>query len=69
VFIKGVTRHQHTPATHVLVLVINNEEKDKKPYALSIQCISYKGLSDLMVWQLANNEMKAINMKVAGNFL
>ena len=54
VFIKGVTRHQRTPATHVLVFMISNEERDKKPYTLPVQCILYKGLSDSMVRQLAN---------------
>ena len=68
-FIKGVTRHQRTPATHVLVFMISNEERNKKPYALPVQCIPYKGLSDLKVRQLANkviHEMSARNMKVAG---
>jgi len=52
--------------------MISNEERDKKPYALPVQCIPYKGLSDSMVRQLANKiirEMNARNMKVAGNFL
>ena len=68
--IKGVTRHQRTPVTHVLVFMISNEERDKKPYALPIQYIPYKGLSNLKVRQLANkiiHEMDARNMKVAGN--
>ena len=38
-FIKGIPRHQCTPATHVLVFMISNEERDKKPYALPVQCI------------------------------
>jgi len=68
-FIKGVTRHQRTPATHVLVFMISSEDRNKKPYALPVQCIPYKGLSDLKVRQLANkiiHEMSARNMKVAG---
>ena len=72
VFIKGVTRHQRTPATHILVFMISNEERDKKPYALPVQCIPYKGLSDSKVRQLANkiiHEMKIRNMKVAGNYM
>ena len=69
-FIKGVTRHQRTPATHVLVFMISNEERDKKQYALPIQCIPCKGVSDLKGRQLANkiiHKMDARNMKVAGN--
>lgn len=68
-FITGLTRHQRTPATHVLVFMISNEERSKKPYALPIQCIPYKGLSDAKVRELANKiirEMVKRKMKVAG---
>ena len=67
---QGVTHHQRTRATHVLVFITSNEERDKKPYALPIQCIPCKDLSDLKVHQLANKiiyEMDARNMKVAGD--
>jgi len=48
-FIKGVTCHQRIPATHVLVFMTSSEDRRKKPYALSIQCIPYKGLSDAKI--------------------
>ena len=69
-FIKGVTRHQRTAATHILVFMISNEERRTKPYALPVQCIPYVGLSDSKVRQLANDIIQKIvdrNMKVAGN--
>lgn len=69
-FVKGVVRHQRTAATHVLVFMISNEERNKKPYALPIQCLPYKGLSDSKVRELANHiitEMVQRKMKVAGN--
>ena len=69
-FVKGVVRHQRTAATHVLVFMISNEERNKKPYALPIQCLPYKGLSDNKVRELANRiiaEMVKRKMKVAGN--
>ena len=68
-FIKGVVRHQCIAATHVLVFMISNEERDKKPYALPVQCLPYKGLSDSKVQKLANeiiDEMVRRGMKVAG---
>ena len=68
-FIKGVVRHQRIAATHVLVFMISNEERDKKPYALPVQCLPYKGLSDSKVRKLANeiiDEMVRRGMKVAG---
>ena len=50
--------------------MISNEERNKKPYALPIQCLPYKGLSDSKVRELANHiitEMVQRKMKVAGN--
>ena len=68
-FIKGITRHQRTAATHILVFMISCEERRTKPYALPVQCIPYKGLGDMKIRELANNviqEMVKRNMKVAG---
>ena len=69
VFVKGVVNHQRTAATHVLVFMISCEERNKKPYALPVQCLLYKRLSDLKVRELANrivNEMVKRKTKVAG---
>ena len=68
-FIKGITRHQRTAATHILVFMISNEERRKKPYAIPVQCIPYKSLSDFKVRELANQvirEMTNRKMKVVG---
>jgi len=68
-FIKGLTRHQRTAATHVLVFMISEETRRRKPYALPVQCIPYKGLADGKVCDLANDvirEMCKRQMKVAG---
>ena len=49
--------------------MISSEERRKKPYALPVQCLPYKGLSDTKVRELANKiirEMTSLNMKVAG---
>ena len=70
-FVKGAIRHQRTSATHVLVFMVSNKERNKKPYALPIQCLPYKGLSDNKVRELANRiitEMVKRKMKVAGNY-
>ena len=68
--IKGVTRHQRTAASHILVFMISTEDRRRKPYALPVQCVPYKGLSDSKVRDLANNiisEMVKRKMNVAGN--
>ena len=68
-FIKGVTRHQRTAATHILVFMVSEETRRRKPYALPAQCLPYKGLADSKVRDLANeiiSEMCKRQMKVAG---
>ena len=54
-FKTGVTRHKRTPVSHILVLMISSEERNKMPYALPIQCVPYNGLSDTKVCELANH--------------
>ena len=71
-FIQRSTRHKRTAATHLLVFMISPEERNKKPYAIPVQCIAYKGLADDKVRSLANiviKEMAKRNMKVAGTAL
>ena len=68
-FIKGVSRHQQTPATHILVFMISAEDRRRKPYALPIQCIPYVGLIDAKIRELANKiitEMVKWKMNIAG---
>lgn len=45
-FIRAVSRHQRTPATHVLVTMISPSERNRKPYALPLCCIPYVGLNE-----------------------
>ena len=68
-FVKRVSKYRREPATHVLVVLISPEERNKKPYALAVQCIAYKSIKDAEVRQIYNNvvkEMAARQMKVAG---
>ena len=70
-FIKNVTRHRRTPATHILVFMISTEDRQKKPYALPVQCLPYKGIGDTKVRELANKiirEMVKRKMNVAGRY-
>ena len=48
-FIKAITKYRREPATHVLVVLISPEERNKKPYALAVQCIAYKSIEDIEV--------------------
>ena len=51
-FIKGVTRQQRVAATHCLVIMISPEDRNRKPYAFPVQCLSYKGLKDRQVREM-----------------
>ena len=49
--------------------MISAEDRKKKPYAIPVQCIAYKGLKDAEVRNIANSiirEMHKRGMKVAG---
>ena len=68
-FVKGITRFKRTAATHLMVFMISHEHRDRKPYALPVQCLPYTGLSEAKMRSLANEiikEMVKRNMKVAG---
>ena len=70
-FAKEVTRLRRTAATHLLVFMISHESRNQKPYALPIQCVPYKGLSEVAIRDLANKiieEMVKRRMKVAGHY-
>ena len=64
--IRRFHHYQYTAATHIL---INPETRPRKPYALSVQCIPYKSLTDSGVREVLNNvnrEMTGLGMEVAG---
>ena len=69
VFVKGVTRAKRTAATHLMLFMISHERRDRKPYALPVQCLPYVGMSEAKMRSLANNiiqEMVNRKMNVAG---
>ena len=68
-FIKNTVAHQREPATHIFVFMISPEERNKKPYALPIQCIPYAGIKEENIRQFISKiveEMHLRNMKIAG---
>ena len=68
-FVKAVSRHKRTAATHVFVFMVGTVDRCHKPYSLPVQCIPYKGLPDQQARKLADAvvaEMTSRGMKVAG---
>lgn len=67
--VKGVFRFKRTPATHMFLLMISSEFRDRKPYALPVQCISYAGLTETNMRNMVTNlvtQMVTCGLSVAG---
>lgn len=70
--VKGVFRFKRSVATHMFVVMISSELRNKKPYALPIQCLPYAGLKEKDVRRIVTDvvkEMKSRKMKVRGKEL
>ena len=70
-FVRGLSKHQRTAATHVWAILISPEERNAKPYALPVQCIPYVGLTDNKARELVNKVIQGMvnrGMHVAGMF-
>ena len=68
-FMKRISRYCRNPATHLLVIMISTEDRRTKPYALPVQCLSYRSLKDAQIRKIANKVVQAMTkrgMKVAG---
>ena len=70
-FVKRVEHFKRVPASHIFVLMISAEQRNKKPYAVPVQCVPYAGLkeSDMrnLVSTLCRNMIQC-GMKVSGMF-
>ena len=67
-FVKGLSKHQRSAATHIGLFL---EERNAKPYALPVHCISYATLTDNKARELVNKVMQEMvnrGMRVAGMF-
>ena len=48
-YLRNLFKKKRTAATHVLVLMLSDERRQKKPYALPVRFIPYKSLRDQFV--------------------
>ena len=67
-----MTRDKRTEATHFFVFMVSSEIRNRKPYALPVQCHPIASLKDAQVWDLANKiaaVMRQKGMKVAGKII
>ena len=68
-FIQGVYRFRRTAATHIFVVMISPEQRNRKPYALPVQCVPYATMKHQQCRNLVNkliDIMEKKEMMVAG---
>ena len=67
---KRVMHFKRVPATHVFVLMISSDFRNRKPYALPVQWFPYAGLKETDIRRLVSElckKMVLLGMKVSGN--
>lgn len=67
--VKALYRWKRTAASHVFVFMISSELRNKKPYALPVQCVPCVSLKESDIRQLTNKliaEMVKRKMEVVG---
>ena len=70
--IRRMAHFRRNPASHIFVLMISCDARDKKPYALPVQCLPYAGLKEIEVRRLVSSlskEMVTLGMKVSGKLV
>ena len=58
-------------ATHMLILMVSEERRNKKPYALPVQYVPYHSIRDHFIRDLSKNvklEMTKLGMKAVGKY-
>ena len=67
--VRGVVRKQRQAASHAMVLMISPEARARKPYAVPVQLLLYRGMKDSMMRDISNKlkrEMTNRGMEVVG---
>lgn len=67
--VKRTASFRRYPATHVFVMMVSSETREKKPYPLPVQCIPYTGLKKTELRRLISDlckEMTSLELKVSG---
>ena len=65
-------KKRQSGATHVLLFLVSDERRNRKPYALPVQYVPYKSIRDQFVRDLTDiikREMIALGLKPVGKFI
>ena len=71
-FCNLFVKKRQPPATHVLILMVSEERRNKKPYALPVQYVPYHSIRDQYIRDLsrtAKMEMTKLGMKTVGKYM
>ena len=64
-------KKRQPPATHILIIMVSEERRNKKPYALPVQYVPYHTLRDQYIRDLSKSvklEMTKLGMKTVGRY-
>lgn len=70
-YLRNLFKKKRTCATHVLVFMVADEQRNTKPYAIPIQYVPHKGIRDQEVRDLTKGikeQMTNAHLKVVGMF-
>lgn len=70
-YLKGVYSKKRSAATHLMIFMIADECRNRKPYAVPVRFLSYKSITDKKLRELeleVEKAMKKLGMIVVGNY-
>ena len=68
-YLRGLCTKKRTPATHLLVFMVSDELRNRKPYAVPIRFMPYGSITDHKMRELESEvecAMEKLEMKVVG---
>ncbi len=70
-YLKDLFKKKRTAATHVLVIMVSDEKRNHKPYAIPVKYVPYKSLRDQFIRDLivdVKEVMVSLGLQVVGEF-
>ena len=71
-YLREFYTKKRSPATHLLVFMISDESRNRKPYANPVRFMPYHSLTDAKLRELeveVESAMKSLEMNVVGKYL
>ena len=71
-YLRDLFKKKRTMATHVLIIMLSEERRNGKPYAVPVQYVQYKSITAHDVRRLTQNikkKMKELGMTCLGKYL